>query len=551
MIEEPNRTSARLDSLAWAIGLVAGVIPLWVCNLIPAVDMPQHLHMISIMTRLQDPTTLYPEFFALRPGVVTYLGYYYLVIAFNTFLPLELANRVVLSLCIVGLPLAMAFLLRSFRRPAWPALMTVPLAYGDTFAWGFVNVTAAIPLAFVACGAFVRCIADGPRRWRWAVLLAIATVGVLLCHVQVFIFLGFALPFLLFTTRAPDGGMLAMKPRLPALVGLAPSLAQLAFWADATFGKRSRVATDYFWNLPTVPEARQHSILAAIRNALDSHYVKFTPFIDNLHAFIRFPENSVLPEFPLLAGMLNNDGDQTAMRLTFAVVIGVCLLGIRQFRAARAAGVPSKIEVSSLQMLGLSTVALALYFLTPFEVTGYINLFNQRFASIAGVLLVCSVPVLTPQWARRGLWAGLLVAIVFSGPVTAAFRDFDVETRPLLEIVEETPQKPKLMGMIYDWRSWAFRHALMLQSPSYVAMRRGGITSFSFALQKQVPVMYRDRVPPVISEWRPTLDWPVQGPFYDTALIRGPNPAQVFGGLLDTEVETVTSAGSFSLVRKR
>ena len=40
------------------------------------VDLPQHLHLISVLHRLDDPTTLYPAFFERRapahplPGVL-------------------------------------------------------------------------------------------------------------------------------------------------------------------------------------------------------------------------------------------------------------------------------------------------------------------------------------------------------------------------------------------------------------------------------------------------------------------------------------------------
>ena len=61
------------------------------------VDLPQHLHLISVLHRLGDPTTLYPELFARRPELTPYLGYYYAVSLLNWLVPLELANRVFLT----------------------------------------------------------------------------------------------------------------------------------------------------------------------------------------------------------------------------------------------------------------------------------------------------------------------------------------------------------------------------------------------------------------------------------------------------------------------
>src|SRR3954465_7336751 len=151
---------ARLERTLWMVALIAGVAPLWAAQALPLVDLPQHLHLISVLHRLDDASTLYPEFFARRPALTPYLGYYYLVSALNWLMPIETANRVFLSAYVAGLPLSLAFLLRSFKRPVWPALLSLPFAYGDSFAWGFINYIAALPLSFLCCGLFVRAIAD-------------------------------------------------------------------------------------------------------------------------------------------------------------------------------------------------------------------------------------------------------------------------------------------------------------------------------------------------------------------------------------------------------
>ena len=95
----------RPDRLVYAVALVLGALPLWVSRHLPMVDLPQHLHLISALHRLDDPTTLYPQLFAARHALTPYLGYYYLVSALNWLLPLEVANRVfsLLDACAGGL----------------------------------------------------------------------------------------------------------------------------------------------------------------------------------------------------------------------------------------------------------------------------------------------------------------------------------------------------------------------------------------------------------------------------------------------------------------
>ena len=169
--------SARVGRAAFALALLAGVAPLFCARQLPMVDLPQHLHLISVLHRLDDPTTLYPRVFAARAELTPYVGYYDTVSLLSWIVPLELANRLFLAAMVAGLPLAMAFLLRSLGRPRWPAVLTLPFAYGDSFGWGFVNSSASFALALLASGLFVRALNDPERRRRWALAHAAGAGG--------------------------------------------------------------------------------------------------------------------------------------------------------------------------------------------------------------------------------------------------------------------------------------------------------------------------------------------------------------------------------------
>ncbi|HEY0882676.1 MAG TPA: hypothetical protein VGD87_14140, partial [Archangium sp.] len=235
----------HLELVAWVFASLCGIAPLWATQALPLVDLPQHLHLISVLHRLNDASTLYPEIFARRPELTPYLGYYYAVSALNWLMPLELANRVFLSAYVAGLPLSLAFLLRSLKRPSWPALLALPFAYGDSFAWGFINYCAALPLALLTCGFFVRAIEDAARRRTWAIALGFSLVAVLLFHVQAFAYLGVALPFLLLTTPAPEGR--SWKHRVPALAGVVPGVLLFVLWIGLRVGQPQEIAPGQPW----------------------------------------------------------------------------------------------------------------------------------------------------------------------------------------------------------------------------------------------------------------------------------------------------------------
>ena len=162
----------RTDRLAYALALATCIVPLWVTHYLPFVDQPQHLHLIAVLTHLGDQSTVYPQLFQIRGTVTPYLGYYAIVSALSRLTGIEVANKMFLSAYVIAMPLSMAFLLRSLGRPAWPSLLSLPFAYGDNLAWGFINFCAALPVTYVSCGLCVRAITDRRRSRTIAVWLA-------------------------------------------------------------------------------------------------------------------------------------------------------------------------------------------------------------------------------------------------------------------------------------------------------------------------------------------------------------------------------------------
>ncbi len=515
----------RVQAALWVIIVIAGVLPLWVTLLIPSVDMAEHLYLISVLHRLHDNTTLFPEYFALRPHLVTYVGYYYSVAALSQILPLDLANRLFLSVYVMSVPLSAAFLLRSLRRPSWPAALMIPFAYGDNFAWGFVSFIAAIPLAFVAAGAFVRTITDAERRWRWSLCLALALVGVLLFHIQMYIYLAFALPFVLLTTRSRAGAQSWLKPRVAALVGVVPSVVQFGAWLLFRFNQSAPG-----W-LGAPPKGLGEAI--SLRN------MWFLPLQENLSQIASFASGEL--RFPALAGMLRNGGDEIAMRLVLLVAFLSIAIGWWERRGER-------IRAHSLEdyrMLGLALLTLVLYFALPFTINGFIEHLNRRFLQLGVALLVCAVPVLTERWHRWGIAAGATVSVALAIPLTLAFHAFHLESEPLLILAAHAPPKAKMRSLIFEKEPRAFTHPVFNNAGAVVSRAQGGIGNSSFAATPQSPVMYKVPLPPDTRDWRETM-W-----YYDTYLLRGPSAQKVFGASLYSEFKAVDFGEGLSLVVRR
>ena len=68
----------HLFAIVFGLCLVATVLPLWVARHLPAVDVPQHLFLIHVLSHLDDPSLPYHGIYVARPGL-TYVTFYYSV----------------------------------------------------------------------------------------------------------------------------------------------------------------------------------------------------------------------------------------------------------------------------------------------------------------------------------------------------------------------------------------------------------------------------------------------------------------------------------------
>ena len=175
---------------------------------------------------------------------------------------------------------------------------------------------------------------------------------------------------------------------------------------------------------------------------------------------------------------------------------------------------------------GLALLALGLYFLLPFDIRGYIYYLNTRYAQLAAVLAVASVPVARPSLQRPLLWASAACALLLALVLGRGFRAFSREAAEGDVLVEATAPRPRVMGLIFDAGSRVVLHPVFLHQATVLARARGGATNFSFALTPHSPLRYLGPPPPTFpSEWRPQdFDYAAQGPSYDHFLVRGADP---------------------------
>ena len=187
MQQEPQPPLPPLPRLLpWllGIGILANLLPIWTVKWLPMGDLFGHVQLMDIVLRYGDPGTVYRDMYLLPRS----LDPNTLSLWFARMLPgmdALTAARVVLSAYVIGLPLSLAFLARTWHRSPWLALLSLPLTWNALVNIGFLNYVIALPVLFAVL-ALARRYAEGGK-WQRGLGLAFLLMLAFFCHVIAFL----------------------------------------------------------------------------------------------------------------------------------------------------------------------------------------------------------------------------------------------------------------------------------------------------------------------------------------------------------------------------
>ena len=246
----PARTTRHWENQAFWLLLGLHLLPLWSHRYFFTVDGPAHLYNAWLLHDLvQHPGGLASRLLAFNfnpePNYLSHL----LLGSLLTVLPPWLADKLVLTLYIAGLPLTLRYLLRAIRPEAgWLVVLGFPFIYSVVLLWGFYNFCLSLTLLLGVVGYWLRHAGRaGPRP-----VVALAGLLALLFAAHPLSYLVAGLLLGLLALAAPGGQrqwrvvahqlgrlLLAYLPTLPLLGWY--------FWHKGT--ATSQPAQDYAANL--------------------------------------------------------------------------------------------------------------------------------------------------------------------------------------------------------------------------------------------------------------------------------------------------------------
>jgi hypothetical protein len=150
------RARLGLGGAIWTALSFVQLVPVWSGRTLPILDYPNHLALVRIWDKLEDPAYGFAAHFAARVRPVPYLLYYGVLRALGHVVSLENAHKVVLSVYLVAFPLAVLSLARALGRSPWLAFGAFALAYCPSVLYGYEAYMLAATCFFFGLAALVR-----------------------------------------------------------------------------------------------------------------------------------------------------------------------------------------------------------------------------------------------------------------------------------------------------------------------------------------------------------------------------------------------------------
>jgi len=185
-VRQSGTADSSPDLFFWLlfIGMAAlSLLPIWLFTYFPSQDGPAHLNSVAVLMALEGGQGggVLEAFYTAQWRVSTNQLGFLLLQGLGSFLPLLVAEKVLLSLYAVGLPLATLTAIRWARGNPYAALLSFPLVFTLPLYMGFYNFCLSLPL-FVLCVGLYFAFSLRPS-WGRGVALSLLLVVLYLTHV--------------------------------------------------------------------------------------------------------------------------------------------------------------------------------------------------------------------------------------------------------------------------------------------------------------------------------------------------------------------------------
>jgi hypothetical protein len=355
------------------------LVPLWWLPHFPSQDGPAHLEIAVVLRELAAGNAAFGRYFAINTAPEPNWFVYPPLMLLERIVAPAIAEKVLVSLYLLALPLAILLAVRTLRAAAAPiAFLGLPLALNYPLHMGFYNFAFGLAAFFAVVAYHARC--RVPMTWGQTGRMALLLLLAFFCHPVALAMALLAIGCSILADRAAarlrgdDDGRGLVRAATLALLAAAPSLALLAVFVSG----------------------------------------------DNGEAPAPMPLATLARQLGVLYSLVSFGGAEVAVSI--GVVVTLVLFALVVFRArlfggpGRARDLDERRRRPRLDagdgFLLAALVATALYFLLPAGLAGggYVNQRLQLFVAFFVLLWLATRPELD-RWRIAVIGAGAVLAL--------------------------------------------------------------------------------------------------------------------------------------------
>lgn len=149
-INAANSSPAPVRWLFAALSVLS-ILPYWTVRYPVITDYPNHLARWFLLFHMHDPQFRFDHFFATAWGPFPYVVTDVLGVWMQYVLPIDIVGRIILSLCVVSIPVATYFFLRAANPGSeYLALWAFVISFNPNFMMGSLGSELSVALCLVA-----------------------------------------------------------------------------------------------------------------------------------------------------------------------------------------------------------------------------------------------------------------------------------------------------------------------------------------------------------------------------------------------------------------
>lgn len=450
-VADPPRSNRLVDAfrndrlllVATVVMALFALFPITQTTFLPLGDLPDTSACAALIPQILWGKGVPHEYYSVRWVPMPYWTTTILIAAISSVSNVLIANKVVVGLIVLLLPLSSMRMLQALGRDPRLGLLAFGMAWENTLAAGWIAYAMGIALAL----------------WGLAWMLEADTIRASLRVALV-------------------GGLIGLTHALPTLYFVAATAAlTLArrgifrrFVLHAMAGVGLLVSL-----IPWIVERVRSS---GGVNSVQTMSFELHPLSDKLRDLFRYTLDNF--SFP---------ADVDASARAFAMLLFAPLL---------LTLLPARAGALRIAPLILVLVPFALYAWMPMSVYGPVSHW-YTYPRYANILLLSLLFVPRPDlrgWYAAWLAPLLLIVIAFHLRVASAFADWDTRTRPLLGVINALPPNSRMLPLELDDTDPAIKWAIGNQMHAYFAAMRGAFDPHMWNTPLN-PFQYRqDKMPP-------------------------------------------------------